>query len=516
MMSSKKTYQHYIFYTILCLAVFLRLFKLGEIPSGLNQDEAFIGYEAWSLLTTGTDSWGYHYPLYFISWASGANVLYAYLTIPFFALLGTETWVLRLPQALFGILSCYIFYRLLRILYNRPSALIGFFLAAIIPWHLMLSRWGLESNLSPCFILAGLYFFARSIKKKKHLYPSALFYGLGLYTYATCWIYIALTFGLQLLYYIAYNHNKQTVYTIIGAGLLFTLFAFPLLLFILINNDIIPEIKTAYFSIPKLIYYRQNEIGFNDINIKLAALVRILLKGEDYLPTNRILPYGHLFPISIPFILLGLYSLFKTSIQDFKKHQLSLSGIILCSIFIGLIYSITLYPCINRLNFLWFNIIILITAGIKTCKKFYFLYLCTLGTYLVYGIIFNHTYFTDYNNLARQNFSPDLKPALNIAEIEHQKTKLPITITNASFIYPKVLFYNKIAPQTFRQTVRWQQFPAPYLDTKSFAHYHFLPQFDYTHISTDSIYISPIKQKYFFYQFNITPIGDYIIASPKL
>lgn len=516
MMFSSKTYQRYIFYAILCLAAFLRLFKLGEIPAGINQDEAFTGYEAWSLLTTGADSWGYRFPLYFISWASGTSILYSYLTIPFFAILGTEIWALRLPQALFGILSCYIFYRLLRILYNRPTALLGFFLSAVIPWHFMLSRWGLDANIAPFFILTGFYFFARSIKKKHYLYLSSLFYGLGLYTYATCWVYIVLTFGLQLLCYFAYNHNKQTLYTTIGAGLMFTLFAFPLLLFILINNDIIPEIKTAYFSIPKLIYSRQNEIGFNDISIKLAALARILLRGEDFLPTNRILPYGPLFPISIPFILLGLYSLLKTSIQDFKKHQLSLFGIVLCSTLIGLIYSITLYPCINRLNFLWFNIIILITAGIKTCKKFHLLYLCTLMTYFIYSIFFIYTYFTDYNNLARQNFLPNLRSALNIAEQEHKKTKLPIAITDAVFIYPRILFYNKIPPSVFHQTVVWQEFPAPYLDASSFTHYHFFPKFDYTNIPTNSIYITPIKQQYFFYQFNTTRMGDYLIATPKL
>ena len=37
------------------LGVLARCWALGAVPGGLNQDEAFAGYEAWSLLTSGVD-----------------------------------------------------------------------------------------------------------------------------------------------------------------------------------------------------------------------------------------------------------------------------------------------------------------------------------------------------------------------------------------------------------------------------------------------------------------------------
>lgn len=73
------------FVLILMLACFSTFFMLGTIPGGVNQDEAYAGYEAYSLLHYGTDSYGYVNPVYFVSWGSGMNTLYSYLSIPLLA-----------------------------------------------------------------------------------------------------------------------------------------------------------------------------------------------------------------------------------------------------------------------------------------------------------------------------------------------------------------------------------------------------------------------------------------------
>lgn len=510
-----KRQHNLLFWLILALAAFLRLFKLGEVPSGINQDEAYTAYEALSLLTHGTDSWGNSFPLYFISWGSGSSILYSYLSIPFILLFGTETWIIRLPQALLGVLSCYVFYRLLRILFNRNQALLGFFLSAVIPWHIMLSRWGLDANIAPFFILTGLYFFLRSNKKPTYLLLSAIFYGFGLYAYAAAWIYITITFGLQLFYLLLLKRDAHTLYTTLSAGIIFLLFASPLVLFILINNGGIDEIKTPWFSIPKLIYYRQNEIGLNDFSIKLSALSRIFFKGDDYLITNQIPPYGIFYPISLPFILLGLWQLINKSLANITKQEFSPSAVILGSVIIGLFYAALLYPCINRLNFLWFNLLLALTIGINTFirhKKIYFLILLL---YIGYTSAFTYTYFRKYNTVANPVFTPDLKPALDLAEKHHQQTNLPIKILGFSAIHPKILFYKQISAPQFYKTVIWQHFPAPYLEPASFTHFHFFPDFDYTNLTTDSVYIVPIQNINYFYLFAIFRFGQYGVAIPK-
>ena len=503
------------FWLILFLVCVLRLYKFGDVPAGLNQDEAFTGYEAFSLLTYGTDSWGYRFPLYFISWASGTSVLYGYLTLPFMFIWGASVWVLRLPQVLLGILSCYVFYRLLRICFNRQTALTGFFLSAVIPWHIMLSRWGLDANISPFFILTGFYFFIRGIKNSKYLLWSALIYGLGMYTYATMWIYIILTFAGELLYFLLYYRTQRALFSVLSAGMIFTLLAFPLLLFILINYGILPEIKTDFLSIPKLIYFRQNEIGFNDWSIKLQALGRILFSGNDFLITTHISHYGVFYPLSLPLIIFGLYCLSKGCIDDIKHKRFSINGIILAHIIIGLIYASTLYPCINRLNFLWFNLLIALTTGIVFFFRYKKFFYSILFIYLGSTVLFCLSYFGQYNHLAAGNFTPDFYPSIQFAENEHHKRNLPITVLEAPSVFPKILYYNQIPSQAFRKTVRWQNFPSSYLDAQSFMHYYFKPEFDYTLLTTDSIYIAPTTQKYWFYQFDVTFFGNYLVAIPK-
>ena len=55
----------YIFLSIIMIiAAFMRLYRLGGVPYGLQQDEASLGYDAFCLATKGIDRNGYPYPIY--------------------------------------------------------------------------------------------------------------------------------------------------------------------------------------------------------------------------------------------------------------------------------------------------------------------------------------------------------------------------------------------------------------------------------------------------------------------
>ena len=490
-----------------------RLWNLSGLPSGLNQDEAFAGFEAYNLLRTGMDSWLNPWPVYFVAWGSGMNVLYSYLTMPFIALFGLEVWVVRLPQAIFGILSCYLFYRLVSLMFDKRAGLVGFFLITICPWHIMLSRWGLESNLAPFFILSGFYFFARSIKNIRYLLLCALLYGLGLYAYATAWIYISLTFGAGLLYLLWYKRSQRSLFYVFCAGTVFALLALPLFLFILINNGMIDEIKTAYFSIPKLLYWRQGEVGIDHLNLKLPRLWRVLVYGDDYLITNRMEFFGLFYPFSLLFVLLGLWQLFIRAKKEVLSGYFSLTACVLGAVLIGIGYGAMLYPCINRLNFLWFNLMIAITAGIYLVPKNirYVVFFC----YGVFFVFFIKEYATKYNTAAERNFTPDLKEALEVAEDAHSHNGLPITILGQPFIYPKVWFYQKISTELLKKTLQWEMFSNDYLDAQAFTHYYFEKNADYANKDLRSIYILPKQHIYYFYQFDTKRVGAFAVAIPR-
>jgi 4-amino-4-deoxy-L-arabinose transferase-like glycosyltransferase len=143
---------------ILSLAIFLRLFKLGQSPPGLNQDEAANAWSAYCLLKTGKD---YYYrtswPIFYVRNVGGnSSTLYVYSMIPFQAIGGLNVYTTRLPAALGGAFAVWLIYFVGRRLFGSAIAITAAALLAIDPWHLQHSRNGLESSITPLVSLAPL------------------------------------------------------------------------------------------------------------------------------------------------------------------------------------------------------------------------------------------------------------------------------------------------------------------------------------------------------------------------
>ena len=162
-------------------------------------DEAYGAFNAYSLFHSGIDSTGHSYPVYFESWGGGQNALNSYLMLPFMVFTGGKITplVVRLPQAIVAILSLVAVSFLMKEMVNEAAGLWAMLLLSVCPWHIMMSRWGLESNLAPGFLLFGLTFFVYGLKKPRLLILSALSYGLSLYCYATIWPIVPLLLLLE-------------------------------------------------------------------------------------------------------------------------------------------------------------------------------------------------------------------------------------------------------------------------------------------------------------------------------
>src|SRR5574341_2097623 len=94
---------------IVLIAAILRFYRLGEVPIGVHRDEAFLGYNAYSILKTGKDMNNIRLPLHLKSFLySPAG--YSYATIPFIALFGLNAFSIRFASALFGALTILLTY----------------------------------------------------------------------------------------------------------------------------------------------------------------------------------------------------------------------------------------------------------------------------------------------------------------------------------------------------------------------------------------------------------------------
>jgi len=147
---------------IVFFALFLRLFRLSEVPVGFHGDEASVGYNAYSLLKTARDQNGNFLPLAIDQFGDFRPAGYHYIAIPFIATFGLSELAVRLPAALVGGLSVIPFYLLILQLLNKQKiALIGSLLFAISPWHIALSRATSESIIALFLVLYGTYFLLR-------------------------------------------------------------------------------------------------------------------------------------------------------------------------------------------------------------------------------------------------------------------------------------------------------------------------------------------------------------------
>jgi len=147
---------------ILALAALARLPGLETVPPPLNQDEASRGYDAWAILQTGADRHGQRWPLFLESFGPGdyTAALSTYITVPFVAVLGPTATAMRLPDALFGVLTVLMLYIWLEQQAGPRTALLASAVLALNPWHIALTRTAHESGYAPFFLavaMAGLH-----------------------------------------------------------------------------------------------------------------------------------------------------------------------------------------------------------------------------------------------------------------------------------------------------------------------------------------------------------------------
>lgn len=192
-----------ILITILLSAGFLRLWQLNSIPSGIHQDEADIGYIAYSLLHTGATPYGDR-NLFAIdeAWGGSRPPLYIYSVIPSIAAFGMSPFAVRFPSVIYGILSILVFYLLLKHVFKSHSvATIGAFLFAINPWAIQISRQGLLESIALFFILFGTYIFIIAQKRSWMYVLSSILFSLSLFSYDAPKIFLPLFIPILFVVY---------------------------------------------------------------------------------------------------------------------------------------------------------------------------------------------------------------------------------------------------------------------------------------------------------------------------
>ncbi|MBZ0306156.1 MAG: glycosyltransferase family 39 protein, partial [Anaerolineae bacterium] len=165
---------------ILLVAVFTRLWKLGEAPPGLQHDELFKAQEGQSIVTDGNFR-------VFYETNQGHEGGYVWLLAVSYVLFGNSLLMVKMPAFWCGLLTVALLYRVVREIYGFRPAVFASGLAAVSFWALFTSRVGLRAVLLPPVILLviwGLWriCYARYARWKLSVF-TGLVLGFAIYTY---------------------------------------------------------------------------------------------------------------------------------------------------------------------------------------------------------------------------------------------------------------------------------------------------------------------------------------------
>lgn len=179
--------------------LFLRVFRLADIPPALFRDEAEKACNAFAILRTGHDVSGNFLPIFINVFGVTTSAIYQYVCVPFVALLGLNEWSARLPAVLVALATMLLTYPLIRRERGREAALWGLAFLAFSPWHITFSRWAQQGIFLPFLLAGGMYALRLFLDGKRWMLPvCAALLALAIYAYDPARLFVPLL-GLFVL-----------------------------------------------------------------------------------------------------------------------------------------------------------------------------------------------------------------------------------------------------------------------------------------------------------------------------
>jgi hypothetical protein len=463
-----------IFFLVLGLGIFARTWEYRSLPGGLNSDEASIGVEAYDLRHFGVDRNAVSYPVHFIAWGSGQNALYGYLLIPFIALLGLSPTVVRLPMLLAGVASLPLAYFVGRETIDRAFGLLIMFFLAISPWHILLSRWGLESNIFPFVFLAGYACLLYTTRHGAWLVAGSVLLAASLYAYGEAYAMVPV-FSICAAITLAHARTVHPKY-LLAALLAFVVIALPIGLFLAVNSFGLNSIRLGPITIPRLPvaarYQTETDIfsgaPIADMLRNTGLMLQVLFVQSDGLIYSTVDPFGYFYTVTFPLALIGVAILLLGKGELGMQRALLLSWLG-ASLLLGLLQPSNF----NRLNIIFIPLIVCVGVCISWLGRYNKLVLpASVGVLLLCFLAFTASYHGKaYRAASAWKFHAGLLSALQFARGLSDR---PICMTGRiDMPYVYALFSDPVNPSEFQRTVQYVDPQAPLRQVLSFGRYVF-------------------------------------------
>lgn len=489
-----------VLFIILVLASFLRLYLLSSIPPSASLDEVSIGWNAYSILQTGKDEYGYSFPPLLRAYDDYRPALYVYLVAPFVKLFGLNVLSVRLPSIIFSILTVLATYFLIKEIFKRQKilntqylALLTSFLFAISPWHIYMSRLGHEVNIGLSFFIFAILFFL-----KNRIFLSSFFFVLSFISYQSEKIFIpVILIGLFIIFKdeILSLKKKVAIAAILSLIVLtpFLKATFsPEALLRFKGTNIFETNKSRFIEQSYLLQKAHEEGDFIGKVIYNRRFLSLEIVSEAYLShfnpvwlfTNasgdrhKVPSIGLLYLWTLPFILVGIYILLSRGFDSKMKLLLFLwflSAPLSASITTDsphALRSLTFLPTweiFASIGIIFFYTLI----KKKNIERFMFL----LFAFIVFISLsfFFKQYFDVFPKTQSESFQYALSKTIPYV-IENEKYYRKVVFGNNENLYQSYmffLFYTKYDPKAYQKEGGTES--GGFLGTHKFGKYEFRP-----------------------------------------
>lgn len=492
--------EFFLILLVFILAFVLRFTNISNIPNGLYPDETAIGYNAYSILTTGKDEYGVKLPLYFRSFDDYKMPVYIYSTALAIKAFGADAFAIRVTSALFGSLAVIaLYFLILELSRKRSFAFIAALFLAFNPWQFFFSRAGYEVNVATSLLVIGILFFVMAVNRKNNFLLfilSIIAFIIALYTYNVTRIISPLIFfSLVILYFKKITVNSKKL--LISLGLLYLIGMIPFIVTYLplqsqpgfasqqdalitgkIAKAEILQTRSYFSGLPEFL----QKIFFN---YWLLLLFKLFKNAVSFFSTNFFFTigadhpfenigggFGMFYYFDFPLIIFGLY-------QAFRKRVAFLLPFFIWFLFMFFVGSIIVaIPKMDAFGTRAYSVVI--PFVVFSAYGFYSLFemlkekrkVIKATAVIIAALVIGYSYlfyFTSYFvrfpvEYAKEWHSED-KPTVEYIMSIQDKYKKIVFDDSANFNYTYLLFYGKYPAELHQKEATYV--PSGLVDTVS-------------------------------------------------
>lgn len=442
-----------ILLSIFILAFILRIYQVDNRPHDLYVDEVAIGYNAYSILKTGTDEYGQFLPLVFRSFDEYKLPVYIYITAFSELVFGKTQLAVRMPSVMAGVLTVIFFIRFLNLVTEgRKFGLLGGFFLSVSPWHLQFTRAGFETALALLWIVAGSFYLIKGLiaQSQSRFFAGGAFFILSLYTYHTSRIFTPLIFLIILVLYrknlgFVFQKRKSCFLTFLSV-----LAVLPFCLYAISSDGLLRAQSESYLKEVKI---QSDNLFQNNLILSFEQFFKNYTRyfSLDYLffwgdQTGRhsVREMGMNYLYQLPLFLLGIYIAFKNRQRGDR--------LLIAWYFIGPITASLAIPNPHALRSLplIIPIIYFVTCGVLNLAKRLghnrWLSIFTLiAAYFLFSYL--HIYYIHYPKNSSPDWDGGYKQAIEYIFAHEEAYQKVLISKNMRLGYIYLYFYGNFPPR---------------------------------------------------------------------